>query len=459
MNLTYNIRIRKTDVYKGSKTTTYRVRWTVDGKEWREPFKTSALATSFRSELMSAAKRGEAFNTETGRPISMNRPETTTTWYTFAIAYARMRWHQLSGNGRRNMVQALSTATLALLTTERGMPPAQILTTSMRQWAFNIRNSDTNTPPEEIKRTLTWLASNTRKVSALSEPETIRTLVAALGRKKDGTPAMPATLQGKRGIIVNALNYATEIGLLRTNPITDLKWKAPKSAHEVDKRVVVNPNQARLILAAVRAHSNMGRKLTAFFAVMYYSGLRPGEALHLRKSNLLIPEDGWGELVLTGSTPVVGSAWTDDGQRREHRQLKGRAPGVNRTPPCPPALTKLLHEHLSEFGTSEDGRLFYSTKTKKEIGEHTYLRVWHEARAKALTPEEHQSPLARRPYDLRHAAVSTWLNAGVPATQVAEWAGHSLAVLLQVYAKCLAGQQDSIRERVQDILGDPEEGA
>ena len=52
------------------------------------------------------------------------------------------------------------------------------------------------------------------------------------------------------------------------------------------------------------------------------------------------------------------------------------------------------------------------------------------------------TPLMARPYDLRHAAVLTWLNAGVPATQVAEWAGHSVDVLLRVYAKCIAGQQN-----------------
>lgn len=44
-------------------------------------------------------------------------------------------------------------------------------------------------------------------------------------------------------------------------------------------------------------------------------------------------------------------------------------------------------------------------------------------------------PPAGRPHDLRHAAVSTWLN-GVEATRVAEWAGHSVHVLLRVYAKC-----------------------
>jgi integrase len=55
----------------------------------------------------------------------------------------------------------------------------------------------------------------------------------------------------------------------------------------------------------------------------------------------------------------------------------------------------------------------------------------------------------RRPYDLRHAAVSTWLNVGVPATQVAEWADHDVAVLLQIYAKCLAGQEELARGSTQ----------
>ncbi len=71
-----------------------------------------------------------------------------------------------------------------------------------------------------------------------------------------------------------------------------------------------------------------------------------------------------------------------------------------------------------------------------------------------MTPAEAASPLAARPYDLRHAAVSTWLNAGVPATQVAEWAGHSVHVLLRVYAKCILGQEEAARRRIDAALRD-----
>jgi len=81
-----------------------------------------------------------------------------------------------------------------------------------------------------------------------------------------------------------------------------------------------------------------------------------------------------------------------------------------------------------------------------------YGNTWRKARTSALTKAEAASPLARRPYDLRHACVSLWLNAGVPATQVAEWAGHSVAVLLRVYAKCIAGQEDSAQQRVDVAL-------
>ncbi|GGN57169.1 hypothetical protein GCM10010112_09760 [Actinoplanes lobatus] len=70
------------------------------------------------------------------------------------------------------------------------------------------------------------------------------------------------------------------------------------------------------------------------------------------------------------------------------------------------------------------------------IPSNSYGKAWRDAREATLTPVQLRSPMAKRPYDLRHAAVSLWLNAGVPATQVAEWAGHSVHVLMRVYAKC-----------------------
>jgi hypothetical protein len=48
--------------------------------------------------------------------------------------------------------------------------------------------------------------------------------------------------------------------------------------------------------------------------------------------------------------------------------------------------------------------------------------------------------------------VSLWLNAGVPATQVAERAGHGVPVLLKVYAKCIYGQDEVAKRRIESVL-------
>jgi integrase len=85
-----------------------------------------------------------------------------------------------------------------------------------------------------------------------------------------------------------------------------------------------------------------------------------------------------------------------------------------------------------------------------------YGEVWQRARPTALTAAQQASPLARRPYDLRHAAVSLWLNAGVPATEVARRAGHGVAVLLKVYANCIDGQAGAANQRISDALDDPD---
>ena len=78
--------------------------------------------------------------------------------------------------------------------------------------------------------------------------------------------------------------------------------------------------------------------------------------------------------------------------------------------------------------------------------------TWRRAREHVFTPEVAATPLAKRPYDLRHACVSLWLNSGVPATQVAEWAGHSVNVLLKVYASCIDGQDEAAKRRIEAAL-------
>jgi integrase len=241
-------------------------------------------------------------------------------------------------------------------------------------------------------------------------------------------------------VLNSVLEYAAESGLLQGNPLKRVKWAKPKAAESVDPRSVINVAQARQLLAAVREQGKLGQHLEAFFALMYYAALRPEEAVNLTRDQLVsLPKDGWGDVLLSGATPYVGAQWTDDGKSRQQRALKHRAKGDTRRVPLHPELVAVLRAHVEREQIWEGKRLFGGPRGGM-LGTTTYCNVWRRARqAMWGVAEAAKSFLARRPYDLRHACVSTWLAAGVPPQQVAEWAGHSVAVLLRVYAKCIAG--------------------
>jgi hypothetical protein len=77
-----------------------------------------------------------------------------------------------------------------------------------------------------------------------------------------------------------------------------------------------------------------------------------------------------------------------------------------------------------------------------ELAESTYCRVWRKARVQA--PECGGGGIAAgRPYDLRHAAVSTWPNAGVPSTRSPSGPG-------------LVGQEETARLRIDAVLRTPD---
>ena len=124
---------------------------------------------------------------------------------------------------------------------------------------------------------------------------------------------------------------------------------------------------------------------------------------------------------------------------------------------------KALRRHIAAFPQGVDGRLFVNRPGRggvplsppytQPVSMSVVYRTRHRAREAALTEQQVASPLARRPYDLRHACLSTWLNAGAPPAQVGAWAGHTVAVLLQVYSKCIDGQNEAVKRRIEDALG------
>ncbi|MFJ5607941.1 tyrosine-type recombinase/integrase [Streptomyces sp. NPDC093221] len=431
---------------RNSKSAPYQLRWFVSGEEFQEPFSTKTLADARRSQLVSAARSGEAFDTETGLPVSELRRRNRTTWYTHAREYSAMKWSDAAAKHRASIAESLTVATLALCPEGKGRPDSEVLRHALYQYAFNAGRHDTE-PPTEDAAALAWIGKHSPTIADLDSAQRMRTLLDALARKKEGGQAAPNTIRRRRAVLSNCLRYAVEKERLPGNPLLKVHWTVPKAVEELDERSVATPAQARALLAGVREQGPRGEHLEAFFGCMYYAAMRPEEVSMLSEDACTLPESGWGRLDLTGARPQVGSAWTDDGKPYEERGLKHRARRTVRSVPIPPPLVALLRQHTAREGVSADGRMFRAARGGP-VRSQEYGAVWKEARRRALTPAQVASPLASIPYDLRHACVSFWLRSGVSLAETARRAGQSIAVLQRFYAKVLDGEE----ERMNDLI-------
>jgi len=365
------------------------------------------------------------------------------TWYQHAVTYAQMKWPHLAPHSRASLADALATVTPLLTTGETcRRPSAGMLRAALYGYAFNPQRRS-RTPDPAIAGTLAWLERASLPVSQLSDPGVIRAALDGLCTRLDGSRAAANTVSRKRAAFHGALSHAVELGLLAANPISGVRWRAPRATV-----AVASPAQVRAILAQVIC---IGPELAAFFGCLYYAALRPEEAVALRREDLILPAHGRGTIILAAACPRSGTAWTSTGGPHEARGLKHRPDGTIRVVPIPSVLVRILDRHLRDHGTTPDGRLFRGARGGV-LSESVYGRTWHAARQAALGPELAATALARRPYDLRHAALSLWLNAtGAPA-EVAARAGNSARALHDVYLHCIDSQQDHISQQIENAL-------
>ncbi|MEO3859464.1 hypothetical protein [Acrocarpospora sp. B8E8] len=129
-------KVRFWNIYKKSSgKQPYVVRWVVNGKVFPQCFTTSALADSFRSGLVQAARNGEAFDTETGLPESMTRATIGISWYEHALDYVDSRWNKVSGKQRISIAETLTAVTPVLVKDRRGIPDPAVLRMALYRWA------------------------------------------------------------------------------------------------------------------------------------------------------------------------------------------------------------------------------------------------------------------------------------------------------------------------------------
>jgi integrase len=245
----------------------------------------------------------------------------------------------------------------------------------------------------------------------------------------------PRTVRYTHSILRQALAQAVRWRLLATNPADDLAL--PKQPRQEMR--ALDPEKAAAFLEAIR-----GDRWEALWELLIVTGLRPGEALGLRWSDIdldrnrlsvqrtLVREDDGLRLAepkTATSRRVVVFPSSTGGTLRAHRarQLKARL----------------------KAGDEFDGtlNLVFATHLGRPLDYSNLVSQHFKPIVKATGLE----PL--RPYDLRHTCATLLLASGEHPKVVAERLGHASTVMtLDAYSHVLPDMQESAADKLELML-------
>lgn len=413
----------------------YYVKWRVDGRDRTRSFKTRVEADRFRSGLLAAIHDGQSFDAASGEPASWLEHSGAPTWWGWSQDWLALKWPQWSGHSRRSAVESLTLLTPLLVRDGAPEPPPD-LADWLRQTGYRPGTAAEGAPA-------IWLDRWSIALHEI-EPGLIEKVLAAVCSRSDGFATAPAVARRRRGTLGAVLRAAVRRQLLTTNPMDRVEWRAPVGAVVIDVATVPAPSDILAIVDHVAGLPSAGARYAALFATVGIAGMRPSEAIALRVHDLELPTRGWGLASVRGAVTSPGTRYTSDGIVTEAKGLKHRAADATREVPLSPVLVRLLRDHVDRF-EPVDGKVFSNARGRPPTSTN-YGPVWLRARAQ-LWPKGH--PLASATvYDLRHAAATMMLRAAVPPAEVARRLGHSVDVLMRVYA----GVFDDERERSNKLI-------
>lgn len=449
MARTYDVNVRPVRARKREdrQATRYEVRWTVDDREFNRSYRLRAQADSARSDLLSAAKAGDPFDTNTGQPSNASLGSTPTV-LTLARQVLAREWADCAGKSRKSLAESLSH-TCAVLTSVRHPVDAErriLLYQALYQGGLSPTGLR---PPDTGKRmgqktavtvahhdALRWLEKTSLPVGKVDR-KTAEVVLARFATNLDGTPAAPNVRTRRRAGFSKILEHAAAEGHIAASPLRTIKVKkAQRATERITQSSIGDPELIPAALRQVRGMGERGPVYAAFLSVVFYSGARPSEVAALRVQNCTLPATGWGALVLQNSAAAAGTAWTDSGEARDNRGLKLRAAGDQRRVPIHPELVRILREHITTRELTSG--LLFTTSTGAMLSEAEVSVFWRAGRAVAM-PDAAPEALARV-YDLRHAAASLWLRSA-PVGVVAERLGNEPAILLRTYHHMISGDE------------------
>ena len=271
----------------------------------------------------------------------------------------------------------------------------------------------------------------------VTEPQLFAEFMAGMRERGVGNAAQRKTLV----VISSVLSEAVRWNKLATNPLWGLR-KPPgtrqRYPHPFPPVVIERIRRRMLRRSTKRPDEHRGAADSCFVGLMSYAGLRPAEALALRWSDI-------GERTITVDKAVR------DGSEGPTKT------GAMRTVPLVAPLRTDLTNFRVDVDSPPDTHLIFPARggghwSRSELN-NWRGRVWKSVVSDLATGEHPLHQLATaRPYDCRASFVSLNLRAGASPLEVAQWAGHSPAVMFRHYAHVIEELVGEPRLSVEDQI-------
>jgi integrase len=441
----------------------FDVRYRADGHDFRYGFGQRGWAEAFARQLREGAVRGWLFDPRARRFIDPGGPvepvEAILTVFDHLGDYFARKWQSWEPASRRNAQRDLARACLFLV---RKDAPALSRAARLAADAY-LRDVALMVPaPQQLtgeqERWTEWFARWSLPLADVTDQDLQAFLVHVGSTALDGKQRQLAasSLARTRAVVRAAFTHARKRRLIEWDPWEPVQAPSLRDLDRVDPDLVMAPQQVRAMADACAA---INPRYEAFVLVHGLCGLRPGEAIELRRRDIGFRDGRPVNVTSRGTYSSVPQRFLAPGESRR-RPLKGRGRRASRTIPLPSELVEVIERHLAEFvGSRADAHVFTTPGSRPLNLSNFHRNVWAPARQAVFTQDD---PLRRvRRHDLRHAAITAWLNAGVPLKTAQAWSGHKTAsVLLDTYLGVIRGDEDLALSRFEALLHshDPPEG-
>lgn len=192
-----------------------------------------------------------------------------------------------------------------------------------------------------------------------------------------------------------------DIRLIDKNPITS--FKMPKPPQEDEDIIVIPRNETALVLAALQSKpTRNGSNWSSYSEFMLQTAMRTGEVRALKWTD--VKENK--VLVHSNYTLTHGHKNSTKTNRKRWVPLNARCQEIF-------SSTPKTDDYIFPWNRYAFQSYFYDR-----------MKELHSA---GLIENRY------RPYDLRHTAISRWIEAQIPVAQVALWAGNSSEVIWKHY--------------------------